>query len=590
VEEQQHDDDGDDDDEDGAVAVAYQPPVFVQGRLIAFQSKTNDKGDLYTVEWDEDGDATEEWEESRVAQAHQLFQLVGTNIAKKFDQEVFGGKVVEVTAKEKEDSDESTSMIYRILYEDGDFEDFDEADLKRGKALYAKSQSKKKKSPARPLVAKAAAVPKKRPSAVSKSSTKKEGPKEADDHADGRRKRTRINYTEDKSDDDDEDMGMESDDDDKKPTAVVATGKNKSNKQKSSAKSSANSTLADTTSDDNDEFEAVDEDDDLLDADDDDMSVDESTTTRKKKAPAKKTTRSTSSKKTPAAAGKRGKRASSKDGDDDDVWAEYHTKLETDLKKFKPQNNPQKLRQEGDYVDSVGVDPTHGIVERIIADQVRKVGGLLQRVKTSNTDDDNTSSSIGGLEFPIQLQTACSGTDAPSIALGIIQESFNKMCPENSFEYEHRMSCEIEPFKQGYIARNFPGISLFPDITKLSATDSKGSPEKVVDVYGRLQDIPSGNLFIAGTSCKDFSMLKGGRKDIEDKGQSGETFLAAVEFLDLHQPPFAIFENVVGAPWEKMQEYIRGRIQLKNRNNNTAITVKNKQKTPTDSKLEMVQH
>ena len=61
------------------------------------------------------------------------------------------------------------------------------------------------------------------------------------------------------------------------------------------------------------------------------------------------------------------------------------------------------------------------------------------------------------------------------------------------------------------------------------------------------------------------------RKDIQDKGQSGETFLAAVEFLDLHQPPFAIFENVDGAPWSKMQECIQGRIYLPDRNINKAI-------------------
>ena len=44
-------------------------------------------------------------------------------------------------------------------------------------------------------------------------------------------------------------------------------------------------------------------------------------------------------------------------------------------------------------------------------------------------------------------------------------------------------------------------------------------------------------------------MLKGQeRLDIEDKGTSGETFLAAVEFLDKYQPPVSIFENVDGAP------------------------------------------
>ena len=94
----------------------------------------------------------------------------------------------------------------------------------------------------------------------------------------------------------------------------------------------------------------------------------------------------------------------------------------------------------------------------------------------------------------------------------------------------------------------------------------------MVDVYGRPQSIPDGNMFVAGTSCKDFSMLKTSfRKDIEDKGTSGQTFLAAVEFLELKQPPVAVFENVDGAPWNKMQEYITGRIDLSQRNENRGI-------------------
>ena len=60
--------------------------------------------------------------------------------------------------------------------------------------------------------------------------------------------------------------------------------------------------------------------------------------------------------------------------------------------------------------------------------------------------------------------------------------------------------------------------------------------------------------------------------DIEDKGTSGETFLAAVEYLEQEQPKMAIFENVENAPWEKMQEYIKGRIELKNRNDTKNIT------------------
>lgn len=43
------------------------------------------------------------------------------------------------------------------------------------------------------------------------------------------------------------------------------------------------------------------------------------------------------------------------------------------------------------------------------------------------------------------------------------------------------------------------------------------------------------------------------RKDIEDKGCSGETFLAACDVLFKEKPQYAIFENVKGAPWEKVQ-------------------------------------
>lgn len=278
------------------------------------------------------------------------------------------------------------------------------------------------------------------------------------------------------------------------------------------------------------------------------------------------------------------------------VQQEFETKLAKDLASIKPKNNPQKWPKAtgyGPFVDPVGVDPTQGIVESIIKDQVSKIFGLLQMVPTTKPGQ--------GLSYPIKLQTACSGTDAPSIALGIVKEEYDKMVAAAAaeakggtddvprlFEYSHEMSCEIEPFKQvraghelgssaqlthwlfvlpisfysqAYIARNFPGVTLFPDILKLS------SSEEVLDVYGRPQTIPYGNLFVAGTSCKDFSMLKTSyRKDIEDKGTSGETFLAAVDFLELQQPPVAIFENVDNAPWGKMQEYICGRVFLGNRN------------------------
>jgi len=52
------------------------------------------------------------------------------------------------------------------------------------------------------------------------------------------------------------------------------------------------------------------------------------------------------------------------------------------------------------------------------------------------------------------------------------------------------------------------------------------------------------------------------RQDIEANAESGLTFMAAVEYLHKFKPQFAIFENVLMAPWAKMVEYITGRITL----------------------------
>jgi site-specific DNA-cytosine methylase len=325
---------------------------------------------------------------------------------------------------------------------------------------------------------------------------------------------------------------------------------------------------------DGSDFEAEDEEEDEEDDDDLDVVMEDLSSEEEAKPKAKK---SSAKKVSPVETTSRSK--SNKNSTSAQLQDEFKAKLDKDIASCKPQgNNPQKLPEEGGFVDPVGVDPTHGIIEDIVAAQVRKIGGLLLRATAANSQQREA----GELTFPIKLQTACSGTDAPSIALGLIKESLDRLTvkKDHGFAYTHEMSCEIAPFKQAYIGRNFPGVPLFPDITKLTASD------KVLDVYGRPQEIPDGNLFIGGTSCKDFSMLKSScRLDIEDKGTSGETFLAAVEFLEMKQPPVAIFENVDGAPWGKMQEYIVGRVNLAERNNAKNITSDGKKKADADNLL-----
>jgi hypothetical protein len=214
---------------------------------------------------------------------------------------------------------------------------------------------------------------------------------------------------------------------------------------------------------------------------------------------------------------------------------------------FQPMNAPsfkslslKEIQEEKEFLDPCGMEATDDIIDRLVGNQIDKISGLLKRSLESNRE-------MGSVILPLKLGTACSGTDAPALALNIIQEQLEKRGLGDLFSFSHEFSCENEPFKQAYLARNFDSI-LYPDITKL--TD-----EIPRDVYGQEKPIPPFNLFVAGTSCKNFSMLRSNKRiDIEDKGCSGETFLAATELLFQEKPQMAIFENVIRAPWVRWKK------------------------------------
>ena len=111
-------------------------------------------------------------------------------------------------------------------------------------------------------------------------------------------------------------------------------------------------------------------------------------------------------------------------------------------------------------------------------------------------------------------------------------------------DIEHLFSCEIEPFKQAYIERNFQPPLLFRDIRELGR-------KKAVTAYGSLMDVPGGvDMLIAGTSCVDYSNLNNEKKTIQGSGESGQTFRGMLDWIKKNEPPIVILENVSGAPWE----------------------------------------
>ncbi|KAI0629383.1 hypothetical protein C8Q77DRAFT_1161547 [Trametes polyzona] len=148
----------------------------------------------------------------------------------------------------------------------------------------------------------------------------------------------------------------------------------------------------------------------------------------------------------------------------------------------------------------------------------------------------------------MRVATMCSGTESPLLALNLIQRSILEHYGV-ALEYEHVFSCEIEPFKQAYIERNFQPPLLFRDVCELG-------DDEATTAYGSLAPVPGDvDLLVAGTSCVDYSNLNNEKQDIDANGESGRTFRGMMSWVKNHRPPLVILENVCGAPWEKVADY-----------------------------------
>ena len=114
---------------------------------------------------------------------------------------------------------------------------------------------------------------------------------------------------------------------------------------------------------------------------------------------------------------------------------------------------------------------------------------------------------------PLRVATMCSGTESPVLALDMLTNSIEDFCHDHfgtdeSFDatihIEHIFSCEIEPFKQAYIQRNFQPPLLFRDIRELGN-------DEAYTAFGALAKVPNEpgcvDMLIAGTSCVDYSNL-----------------------------------------------------------------------------------
>ena len=153
----------------------------------------------------------------------------------------------------------------------------------------------------------------------------------------------------------------------------------------------------------------------------------------------------------------RDERASEVEGDDDDAGAdsEYDVAEEEDAEEDVEMGEAGASEEVVDKKaapDKSNLPPISSI-PAIFTDLVSRIPDVAQ-----------VTSKIKGRK--LRVATMCSGTESPLLALELIQESIEQLF-KTKLEIDHVFSCEIEPFKQAYIERNFSPPILFRDICEL---------------------------------------------------------------------------------------------------------------------------
>lgn len=137
---------------------------------------------------------------------------------------------------------------------------------------------------------------------------------------------------------------------------------------------------------------------------------------------------------------------------EDDVEAAQDSDVDMDAS-----NETSKKATKSSAPDASGLPPISDI-PAIFDDLVSHIPGI-----------KDVAEHVAGRK--LRVATMCSGTESPLLALELIQKSVLEQHGV-TFETEHVFSCEIEPFKQAYIERNFHPPLLFRDVCELGDSEA----------------------------------------------------------------------------------------------------------------------
>ncbi|KAJ4466088.1 hypothetical protein C8J55DRAFT_565810 [Lentinula edodes] len=213
-------------------------------------------------------------------------------------------------------------------------------------------------------------------------------------------------------------------------------------------------------------------------------------------------------------------------------------------------NKGSKPSEDDDADDSMVMDEEEDAPQAKKGDfsglpPLNDISAMFSDIVSKASELKDVATHLQGRKF--RVATMCSGTESPLLALDMIVESISAQYGVK-LDVEHVFSCEIEPFKQAYIERNFHPPLLFRDVCELGS-------DKAHTAYGALATVPGNvDLLVAGTSCVDYSNLNNEKQDIDANGESGRTFRGMMGWVTRHRPPIVILENVCSAPWDRVKE------------------------------------
>ena len=124
---------------------------------------------------------------------------------------------------------------------------------------------------------------------------------------------------------------------------------------------------------------------------------------------------------------------------------------------------------EEDEGDGIGLNRNKTHADDMKLAPLSTMPEIFRDIVRRNPELKNAAEAFKGRKF--RVATMCSGTESPLLALQLICEAMKDILGTD-LEVDHVFSCEIEPFKQAYIERNFHPPILFRDVTELGGEEA----------------------------------------------------------------------------------------------------------------------